>query len=185
MSDRILPSLLILSVKREQVHNKLIYFAESAHFVRRLLNSHCNQRNVGVGRFGVGVAPSVGLVPGPVNGLGSVITLHSHRGHGSSHPIHRHATHGTHTIHGGHWIHWIHTCVHAAGMHSHPGGHSEVGHSRWGHGASHATHAGWGVVIGHSHGLHTHAHAADWVHARDGCHGISRGTVCVVGSFGG
>ena len=42
---RILPSLLILPVEREQFHYKAIYLRQSQHLTLRILDRHCDQRN--------------------------------------------------------------------------------------------------------------------------------------------
>ena len=58
MPDRVLPSLLILSVIRKKVHDPLIYFGQCHHFVGVLLDRHRYQRNVRIGWFRVCVLPS-------------------------------------------------------------------------------------------------------------------------------
>ena len=62
MPDGILPALLILSVEREQVHDELIDLRQRKHLAGRVLDSHCYQTDVGIGRFRVGVTPAVRLV---------------------------------------------------------------------------------------------------------------------------
>ena len=58
MPNRVLPSLLILSVIRKKVHDPLIDFGQCHHFVGVLLDRHRYQRNVRVWRFRVCVLPS-------------------------------------------------------------------------------------------------------------------------------
>ena len=66
--DRVLPSLLILPVKRKQVHDELVDVAQRQHFRRRVLNGHRDEGNVRVGRLGVRVRPPVGFLPGVFEG---------------------------------------------------------------------------------------------------------------------
>ena len=54
-----MPALLILTVKGEKVHDELVDLAQSQHFRARILYGHGNERNVGIGRLGMGVGPSV------------------------------------------------------------------------------------------------------------------------------
>ena len=62
--DRILPTLLILPVKREQVHDELIDVAQSQHFRGRILNGHRDQRNIRIRRFRVRVRAPIRFLPG-------------------------------------------------------------------------------------------------------------------------
>lgn len=62
MSNRVLPALLVLSVERKQVHNKLIDLAQRQHFCRRILDGHRDERDVGVRWLGVRVAPAIRFV---------------------------------------------------------------------------------------------------------------------------
>lgn len=59
MPDAILPPLLVLPVVREQIHDELIDFRKRQHLIGRLLDGHCDQRDVTVRRFGVRVTSSV------------------------------------------------------------------------------------------------------------------------------
>ena len=62
MTYRVLPSLLILTIVWEVIHDKLINFTQSQHLRCRLLNSHGNQTDVRVGRLGMSLIPSVKLL---------------------------------------------------------------------------------------------------------------------------
>lgn len=62
MSNGILPSLLILSVIGEQVHDELINFTKGQHFARGILDRHRDERNIGVGRLCVRVTSTIGFV---------------------------------------------------------------------------------------------------------------------------
>lgn len=76
MADRVLPALLVLPIKWEKVHNKLINLTKSAHFVLRLLYRHRDKRNIRVWRLGVCVRPSVVLIsPWSVQGA---VSVHRH-----------------------------------------------------------------------------------------------------------
>lgn len=43
VANGVLPSLLILSIVRKEVHDKLVYFTESEHLAGTMLNGHGNQ----------------------------------------------------------------------------------------------------------------------------------------------
>jgi len=62
MPDRVLPALLVLPVKREQVHDELIDLRQRQHLVRRVLYRHRDQADIRVRRLRVGVAAPVRLV---------------------------------------------------------------------------------------------------------------------------
>lgn len=62
MPDGVLPSLLILSVEREQVHDELVYLGERQHSRRVVLYSHRDEGDVGVWWLRVRIGASVGLV---------------------------------------------------------------------------------------------------------------------------
>jgi hypothetical protein len=62
VSNAVLPALLILSVKGEGIHNILINLTEGAHAMRRGLDGHGDEGNVGIWRFGLGVIPAINLV---------------------------------------------------------------------------------------------------------------------------
>lgn len=51
MSNRVLPALFILPIVRKSVHDKLIYSAKCYFLLWRALNSHSNERDVGVWRL--------------------------------------------------------------------------------------------------------------------------------------
>lgn len=42
MSNRVLPSLLVLPIVGKQVHDELIYLAKRQHFAGTILNGHCD-----------------------------------------------------------------------------------------------------------------------------------------------
>lgn len=115
VANGVLPALLVLSVKREEVHYPLVDLGQCQHLTGSLLDGHSDERDVGIWRFGVRVAPAVGLrVPGPVDVRLSVNGAHGvHVGVGCQ-GVHRRGLcgHGTHTgaqscAHGGH------ACAHA------------------------------------------------------------------------
>ena len=83
--DRVLPSLLVLPVKREQVHDKLVNVAQSQHFRRRVLDGHRDQRDVRVRRLGVSVRAPIRLLSGVLesgDGGGGAGQTAGHGGHG-------------------------------------------------------------------------------------------------------
>lgn len=59
MPDRVLPPLLVLPVEREQVHDELVDLGQGEHFGGRILDGHRDQRDVRIGRLGVGVGAAV------------------------------------------------------------------------------------------------------------------------------
>ena len=50
---RLILPLLILAVIRKQFHYPVVNLGQGHHFVVRLLNRHCNQRNIAVWRLGL------------------------------------------------------------------------------------------------------------------------------------
>ena len=143
VSDRVLPALLVLSVKREQIHDELVDLTEGAHFVGRLLDGHGDEGDVGVGRFGVRVAASVRLLPGAVDRLRPHIQPHGR--HGAVHGVHgAHGTHGSDAVYAAHATHGVHA------VHPHPGGRR--------HGHPHAAHARGCTHPGRTHTAHVRRH---------------------------
>ena len=163
VADGVLPALLVLSVKREQVHYPLVDLGQCQHLTGRLLDGHGDEGDVGVRRFGVRVAPAVGLrVSGPVDVRLSVNGAHGVHGVVGCQGVHGRGLrrHGAHAgaqgcAHGGH-ARWAHA-VHAPGARRHAG-----------HGGAHAR-----VDVRHVHGVGRHvgtgAHAR---HAHVGVHGV-------------
>jgi len=49
--DRVLPALAVLVIVREPLHDELIDAVQGDAVVRRVLDRHRNQRDVGVGRL--------------------------------------------------------------------------------------------------------------------------------------
>ena len=69
VSERILPSLRVLPVVGEVVHDELVYVGERKHLLRRPHQSHGGERDVGVWRFAVSVRFSAGTRHGGIVGL--------------------------------------------------------------------------------------------------------------------
>lgn len=115
VANGVLPALLVLSVKREEVHYPLVNLGQCQHLTGRLLDGHGDEGNVGIRGFGVRVAPAVGLwVSGPVDIRLSVYRAHGvHVGVGCQ-SVHRRGLrgHGTHTGAQG-CAHGRHACAHA------------------------------------------------------------------------
>ena len=61
MSDGVLPPLLVLPVEGEQVCDPRVQLVQGEHLAGGLLQSHGDQRDVGVRGFSVSVAPPVRL----------------------------------------------------------------------------------------------------------------------------
>ena len=62
MPDRVLPTLLVLPIEREQIHDELVDFAQGQHLLRRVLDGHRDEADVAVGRLCVRVAAPVRFV---------------------------------------------------------------------------------------------------------------------------
>jgi len=58
VSNGVLPAHVILLVEREVRRDELVDLAQRAHLLRRPLDRHCDQRDVGERRLGVGVVAS-------------------------------------------------------------------------------------------------------------------------------
>jgi len=133
MPDRVLPALLVLSIKREQVHDELIDLRQRQHLVRRVLYRHRDQADVRVRWFRVGVTAPVGLVAaGALQGRvrrvrlrqGERVTVHPGTTAGGQRTV-------TDSAHAG-----------AAGAHRGPAvaAHPAAAHRRHSHGRAHGAH---------------------------------------------
>ena len=165
VADRVLPALLVLPIEREQVHDKLVDFAEREHFGRRVLYGHCDERDVGIGRLGVRVTSPVGFVVASAEpGLGALrpgrrASIEGSRG--------RHAVQGA-TSPG----HGAHSGGHSAGKvgtHALTHGHTVGGGSR----CRCMVHTWWrhAGITGRAHTVHTeHAGNAGRLWRARRCH---------------
>ena len=65
VADGILPTLLVLTVEREEIHDELVDLGQGAHLAGTILDGHCNEADVRVRGLGVCVAAAVSLgIPG-------------------------------------------------------------------------------------------------------------------------
>jgi hypothetical protein len=151
MADGVLPSLLVLSVEGEQVHDKLVNVTQSEHLAGRVLDRHGDEGDVGIGRLGVGVRPAVRLFACVFQGCHTRCRARNPTAHGT---------------HGAHWR---------------PGSGVAAVHGRGSATHARTESTMWNdAVVGMRHGrrearrrgtLHRSPHGPDGAHRANGTHG--------------